>query len=271
MERGEEVTDGREDRPREVAGAQTLFRALNVLDCFVEVSPVLSLKEISERVGLTVPTTHRLVRALMSRDMVVVDSHRRYSLGPAVMRLASVIMHRSEDIAAVVAPALLRLRDETMETTSLHSLVGHERVCITEFVSPHPIRMESRVGRAYPLYAGAAGKAILAWAPELVPQVVRELQPLSPSTITDGKALEKELALIAKRGYAESAGEVIVGANAVAVPLFDGSGRVVGAINIAGPGSRFTKQKLKSAREALLRESASAMRLLASLGPTSPA
>jgi DNA-binding IclR family transcriptional regulator len=268
VETTDDVTEPTDGRPKEVAGAQTLFRALNVLDCFIEVGPVLSLKEISDRVGLTVPTTHRLVRALISRDMVVVDRHRRYSLGPAVMRLASVIMHRSEDLAAVVAPTLLRLRDETGETTSLHSLVGHERVCITEFVSPQPIRMESRVGRAYPLYAGAAGKAILAWAPELQPEVMRQLEAVGPSTITDPETLRKELTLIVKRGYAESNSETVAGASAVAAPLFDSTGRVLAAINIAGPSSRFNRDAVRSARDALLREVSSAMRLLASLAPT---
>ena len=160
-----------------VTGAQTLLRALDILDAFAEEGASLTLADLGRRAGLTAPTTHRLVKALVSRGFLVTDASRRYSLGPAVMRLASVVMHRTDDLAALSMPTLERLRELTGETASLHCLLGNERICVAELVSPEPIRMQSDVGRTYPIHAGAAGKAILAWQPDVLDRPGLRLVP----------------------------------------------------------------------------------------------
>ena len=118
-----------------VAGAQTLLRALDILECFVEDGTPIAPSEISRRVGLTQPTTYRLVKALESRSYLLTDADRRYSLGPAVMRLASVVMNRADDLIAVATPSLERLRDATGETASLHCPLGDDRICVAELVT----------------------------------------------------------------------------------------------------------------------------------------
>lgn len=250
-----------------VTGAQTLLRALDILECFAHEGTSLSLAEISRRVGLTAPTTHRLVKALISRGFVVGDAGRRYGLGPSVMRLASVVMHRADDLIAVATPALERLRDVTGETVSLHCQLGAERVCVAELVSPEPIRMESGVGRIYPLYAGAAGKAILAWLPDALESVRQRLTAVGPATITDADELAAELARIRKRGYATSEAEVVPGAASLAVPVFGSNGTVIAAINVAGPANRWNRAKIAKHRDAVLAEADALMTTLASSGP----
>lgn len=240
---------------RSVAGAQTLLRALDILECLAdEAGGTVSLAEISRRLGLTAPTTHRLVKALVSRGFVVADANRRYSLGPGVMRLASVVMHRADDLIAVAMPSLGRLRDATGETVSLHRRIGDERVCVAELISAEPIRMESGVGRIYPLHAGAAGKAMLAWLPDAFAAVRGRLAAVGPATIVDAPALDVELGRIRKRGYAVSDSEVVGGAASLAMPVFGSGGSVIAAINIAGPSTRWTRSKMARFRDDLRRE-----------------
>ena len=128
------------------------------------------------------------------------------------MRLASVVMHRTDDLVALAMPTLERLRELTGETASLHCLLGNERICVAELVSPEPIRMQSDVGRTYPIHAGAAGKAILAWHPDGSSASGCGSVRSRPSTITDAAKLERELERIRQRGYAESESEVVAGA-----------------------------------------------------------
>src|ERR1700749_4796719 len=150
----------------EPRGVQTALRAISILEAFSTARPALSLSEIAESVELAVPTTHRLLNALQSRHLVVMNPEtRRYSLGYGVMQLARIIMQRDE-LANVAYPALERIRNETSETVSLQTLVGEQRVAVTELVSPHPIRMSSGIGTPYSLVRGAAGKAILAFLPK---------------------------------------------------------------------------------------------------------
>src|SRR5665213_3877818 len=189
-------------RPPSVSGAQTLLRALDILECFTTDGGSLTLAQISRSVKLTTPTTHRRLRALTLRGMVVDDGNRHYSLGPTVMRLASAIMDRGNDLITIGTPSLERLRAETGETVSLHVALGEQRVCVAELVSPEPIRMESGVGHVYPLYAGAAGKVLLAWDEDPLARVPQELSRVGPSTIESRAELARELAAVRRRGYA---------------------------------------------------------------------
>jgi DNA-binding IclR family transcriptional regulator len=254
-------------RPASVSGAQTLLRALDILECFTTDGGSLTLAQISRSVKLTTPTTHRLLRALTLRGMVVDDGNRHYSLGPTVMRLASAIMDRGNDLITIGTPSLERLRAETGETVSLHIALGEKRVCVAELVSPEPIRMESGVGHVYPLYAGAAGKVLLAWDDDPLARVPAELAQVGPSTIASRSELERELAAVRRRGYATSAGEVVAGATSLAVPVFGNNGTVTAAINVAGPTSRFSRAKIAKLAPTVLAEAQRLMELLASSGP----
>jgi DNA-binding IclR family transcriptional regulator len=250
-------------------GAQSVHRAIDILEAFLVDSPSLSLAEISEAVQLKVPTTHRLLKALQAKDLIVVDPNsRKYSLGGGVMRLANVIISR-DDIAAICQPGLVKLRSETGETVALHCLVGDERVCLVELSSPQPIRMASGVGRAYPLFAGAAGKAMLAFLPpERVDRIVKASKSAPSAAPSPPRTLLTQLPEIRARGYAVSSGETVKGASAVAAAILDSEDRVVGAINITGPADRFTAAKVKKAVKPLLRVTDEIMRQLGRFGPS---
>jgi DNA-binding IclR family transcriptional regulator len=199
--------------------------------------------------------------------MVVDDGNRHYSLGPTVMRLASAIMDRGNDLITIGTPSLERLRTETGETVSLHIALGEKRVCVAELVSPEPIRMESGVGHVYPLYAGAAGKVLIAWDNPSLGRVPQELERVGPSTIQSRVELERELAAVRRRGYATSVGEVVPGATSLAVPVFGNNGTVTAAINVAGPTSRLSRAKIAKLAPTALAEARRLMELLASSGP----
>ena len=239
----------------EPRGVQTALRAISILEAFSTSRPSLTLSEIAESVDLAVPTTHRLLKALQSRDLVVMNAEtREYSLGHGVMQLARIIMQRDE-LAGIAYPTLERIRRETSETVSLQRLVGERRVAVTEFVSPHPIRMSSGVGTPYSLVRGAAGKAILAFLPK------REVDRLVAGS-TDPAALNAELKVIRDRGVATSFGEVIAGASSLAAPVINSLGEVVASINVTGPSDRFTPDRVEATVPLLQQVSADVTRQL---------
>jgi DNA-binding IclR family transcriptional regulator len=253
-------------------GAQTVHRAIDILEAFSLDRPSLGLAEICEAVNLTVPTTHRLLKALQHKEMVFWDPlSRRYSLGAGVMRLASLILNR-DDLTASIQPSLEYLRNQTHETVGFHGLIDNERVCLVELVSPLPIRMASGVGTAYPLYAGAAGKALLALMPD--DQVDRLLNDASKAKLLGAdrrNALRRELPQIRSAGYATSRGETVAGAAAIATAVVNASGAAVGAINITGPADRMTVAKTREFAAPLLKVTAEVMRQLgAAASPSAP-
>ncbi|MBS1894616.1 MAG: IclR family transcriptional regulator [Actinobacteria bacterium] len=242
-------------------GAQTVYRAIRILETFRADRAVLSLAEISAAVDLKQPTTHRLLRALQAHELIVFDeTSRSYSLGAGVIRLASVVLNR-DDILPITEPRLHRLREQTEETVALHWRVRDHRVCLLEFVSTQPIRMASGLGNAYPLVAGAAGKAILAFLGEDEIERVIEVERREGRKV-NGAALRRDLVTIREQGYAISEGETVPGASALAAPIIGPGGRPVAAINITGPTDRLTATAMDAAVPTLLRNAREVMEQL---------
>lgn len=256
-----------DDAPTPVAGAQTLLRALDILDCFTAEQPSWTLAEIMGEVGLTMPTVHRLLRALVQRGVLVNDFGRSYSPGPTVMRLAMTIMHRADHLIRLSSGSMDRLRVRTGETIALYSLVGDERVCIAENVSLQPIRMESGVGNVYPMHAGAAGKILLAWSPERRERVAQRLRGSRKPNLDQLEKFEKDLTAARHDGYAVSKGEIIPGASALAVPVFGPDGSVIAALGVSGPVERWNDAAIAEHIPAVLEEADRIMHLLGAVRP----
>ncbi len=250
---------GRRSASETLRGAQTVQRALDILSVFDVEQPSLSTAEISQAVSLTLPTTHRLLKALQSKEMVVWDRHsRRYSLGPQIIRLAGIILQR-DDLISLVEPWLQKLRAASGETASLHWRIGEKRMCVREFVSPQPIRMVSGVGKLYPLVRGAAGKAILAWlSPETVDGIFRAEGLVGRKRA----ALLEDLDAVRRRGYATSTGETTHGASAIAAPIMAGGDDAVASLNVTGPELRFTPRKAAAVQGLLLEACGEVMKQL---------
>ncbi|MCU1375057.1 MAG: IclR family transcriptional regulator, acetate operon repressor [Actinomycetia bacterium] len=238
-------------------GAQTVHRALQILESFSPTRPALALAELSQAVGLTVPTTHRLLRALQEKEFVVQDPNTKYySLGPSIIRMAAIVQGR-DDVIVVAHPTMERLRDLSGESVGFHWLVGDKRVCAHELVSVHPLRMASGVGHSYPLVAGAGGKVILAALGE-----ARRESILAAIDDVDLGELRRTLEKVRKQGYAISHGETVDNAAAIAVAVRRTSGEVVGAINVTGPASRLTAARLKELAPVVVEAGQEVMRQL---------
>ena len=99
-----------------------------------------------------------------------------------------------------------------------------------------PLKYGLATGVEIPLYAGAAGKAILAFCPtEMVDR--QALVPLNPNTITSLDELRPQLAQIRETGWATGDGERIPDAYGVAAPIFT-NGNVTGSVTISIPSYR---------------------------------
>ncbi|PJF33395.1 MAG: hypothetical protein CUN57_02300 [Phototrophicales bacterium] len=107
-----------------------------------------------------------------------------------------------------------------------------------------------------PLYTGASSKVLLAGLDEDEWDTYLDtpIEPLTPNTITDIKAFKDEIRRTREQGYATSDGEIDEGGRAIAVPLFDNSGKVLAALSVEGPSFRMTDDKLDLYLRLLLKE-----------------
>jgi len=234
-----------------VAELDVVGKVATLLRLFSEAEPELSLALIRERSGLPKPTAHRLLGALAREGFVYQDpTTRLYGLGAGLVHVAAPLLHH--DHLGARATALLQdLQGVCGESVSLQLRVGNERLCVREVVSRHDLRVSAGPGRVRPLYAGAASKAILAFLPEREQrQVLAALASMAGNARMT--ALGNELAAIQGAGYATSVAENTPGASAIAAPVFEGQ-RVVGAVNISGPESRWTPEAMLPCVDALVR------------------
>lgn len=237
------ITDG--DRAART-GVQAVDRAVAILRCFDARRPDLGISEIARMTGLSTSTTHRLLVAMQSNRLVRRTGDRRYGLGPLLVQLArsGAVPTTLRDAAL---PLMRALRDEIDETVAVHELLpSGERVVIDQVESRQVLRRTyTDIGVPIELPLGAPGKAMLAMLPVERQEwwLTRPITPATPGTVTDPDRLRAQLAVIRSRGWSESRAERVVGIRAVAAPLFDHTGEVVGALGTSVPDVRMDDQR----------------------------
>lgn len=224
---------------------QTLKRAIAVLDCFSAEQAELGVREVARRAGLSSSVTGRLLVALKEMGFLSQNPQTRaYSLGARVLRWAQVY-HSNLDVRNHALPMLRELHQVTHETISLYILEGYERVCVERLESQQGVRIVTRIGQRLPLYAGSAGKVLLAYLPPAQQEeylASTKLAAMTENTITDAERLRRELQMILEQGVAVSNGEWTADAAAVAAPILDRNGCVIAALAISAPISRFSDE-----------------------------
>jgi len=128
------------------------------------------------------------------------------------------------------------------ESVSLGVLNAGSILIVQRIESPEILRADIRPGTRMPLHASASGKALLATMAD--PEIDRLLpeSPLPTSarmTHRQREELFAEIGHIREQAYAKQEEEFVDGISAVASPVLAAGGRVLAALSIAGPSSRF--------------------------------
>jgi DNA-binding IclR family transcriptional regulator len=230
----EPSVDPRADAERGGKGRRSVvFRVLDLIQLVAASPQPMTLAEIGTQLKLPKPTVHRLcVRLEESKYLTREPGRYRYRVGPATERLAFNAIRRGS--ASVQWRAILeKLVDEIRETCNFTALAGNEVVYVERVESRWPLRIHLETGSRVPIHCTASGKLFLAMMePERRRRLLDtlNLSALTEHTITARSKLEAELAETASRGYGIDDEEFILGLVAIAVPVTDPKGRLVGAV-----------------------------------------
>lgn len=227
-------------------GTTTAGRVADVLLAVADAPAATGVSEIARSLGLSKAVVYRILRSLVDRGLVTDASGRgMYTLGTAALRLGARALG-SVDLRIAAMPVLRDLQVRTGETTTVSALTGLSRLYLDQVVSPKEIRMTVELGAAFPLHAGASGKAILAFAADDVRHAVLagELGAMTDRTITNRATLERELEEIRGSGVAISRGERESGAASVAAPVLGIEGTAIGSVSVCGPRDRLDVEVL---------------------------
>ncbi|MBK5249706.1 MAG: IclR family transcriptional regulator [Actinomycetales bacterium] len=220
---------------------QSIDRAVMLLRCFDARQPEIGISDLARRTGLSTSTVHRLLVSMTDNGLVRKTADRRYSLGPLVIQLGrnGGIPTRLLDVALPVAR---KARNEVDETVGIHELLPTGHRAVVDQVESHQElrRTYTELGVPLPIAHGAPGKAMLAFLPteRREWELSQPIDAATPRTIADPEALREQLTAIRERGWAYSDAERTPGIRAVAAPIFDHTGGVIGALGFSVPTVR---------------------------------
>ncbi len=241
------IDDEAEERQR--GGVQSLGRAFSILEEVARHREGIGLADLSKQVGLHNSTTFHLAKTLVSLGYLRQErDSKRYRIGRPLFALAASALDEIE-MVNLATPILEDLSRETGESSPFAVRLGDAVVVIARTSGPGAFQLTDRVGVVRPAHCTALGKIMLAsLRPDQLKRFLErvELKPSTRKSITDPAVLLREIADVRRNAIAVDDGEFNAEVRCIAVPVYNFTGEVVGALGISGPVWRMTDQALQS-------------------------
>jgi IclR family pca regulon transcriptional regulator len=230
---------------------EAIARGLDVIRAFGPGQPVMSLAGVAAASDLPRPTARRILLTLEQLGYVRQVGGQSgaggrpgsgqpgqgpggYELTPRILDLGmSYVLSRG--LWEVARPHMEALVARTRESTSIAQLDGSDIVYVARVAVPKIVTLAVTIGTRFPAMQTSLGKVLLAALP--LAEAERALAEPSRSGITprwQPDAAERAAALreVRARGWALTDEQLAPGIRSVAVPLRDGDGRVIAAMNV---------------------------------------
>ena len=220
----------------------TVSRTIEMLRYVAEHSDI-TIRDVSQALGLAPSTCHRLLDLLQREGMVEHDkSLRRYRIGAEFFRLAAQVNARF-DIRTIALPFLHKVVDVCNETCllTLYDENLRKLFLMEKVDSSHALRYQLPMNTPITLMWGSSGRSVLAYLPTEVIDDIYEQEQTSPGSgepKPSRQQLNDELAEIRAHGIATSAGQRIAEAVGIFAPVFRADNRVIGSFGVTIPNTR---------------------------------
>ena len=245
-------------KPTDEKAVSSLHRAMEIVKALAQSAETgLRVSQLCKQLGLTQPTTHRLLQQLIDEGLVEQGEQTRlYRLSIDFFALAA----RAGDngnFRELCRPSLLRLGASLGDSVFLLVRSGFDAVCLDRCEGPFPIRtFTGDIGGRVALGVGQGAMAILAHLPEAEQEEVMRFNVprIQHMGSLDEVFLRTEAARVRAQGYANTNSGLIEGMAGAAVPVFDRNQRVVAALSVGTLANRLNADRLPVVIELLQRE-----------------
>jgi DNA-binding IclR family transcriptional regulator len=230
-----DMVDGEPDNEAGSTGLELIAKVDAVMTA-LERRGEISAADLALVIDEPLSSTYRMLQSLTAIRWVDRGPRRgSYRLGLRLMTIGGLI-EDGIDIRESALAYLRSLRDDVGATSFLCLRRDARAVCVERLEGQSVRSLAMQLGGSLPLYAGAAPRALLAFLPASEQRAVLRLSHRLPGDPPqpDHADLEKDLALVRKRGYAVSDGDVTPGVAALGAPVFNHRHELVAAISISG-------------------------------------
>ncbi len=210
---------------------RAVSRALSVLRAFKPEQPDLSLAEIAQATGLDKATTRRLLVTLIEEGVVrQIALTQRYALTLGILALAAAV--HTGGLREEARPVMAALARASGVTVFLSIPDPQGALCLERMHGADPVQVRWwNVGQHMPWDQGAATRLLLAYMPP--EQAIAALRRTAGAA-RNMDSLLSLLPAVRDCGYAVATDDVAIGLSAIAVPVRDGSGNVIGSLSLGG-------------------------------------
>ncbi|MFJ5710632.1 IclR family transcriptional regulator C-terminal domain-containing protein [Streptomyces sp. NPDC093105] len=239
---------------------QSLARGLDVLRAFGAVRGPARLTDLARLAGLPRATARRSLITLRHLGYVREEAGG-FVLLPRVLELGHALLS-ALTLPEIATPHLVRLVRAVRESASVAVLDGDDIRYVARVAGSRLLHIDIVVGTRLPAYATSMGRVLLGALPEAERDArLGRITPeaLTPRTLTGPEELREAVAATAGRGFGWVEEELEEGLRSIAVPVRDGAGRVVAALNVALHAGRCSPEESLDALLPRLRETAGAI------------
>ena len=224
-----------DDSPKRGIGAVEV--GLRLLDALAAAGGPMQLKDLAAAAGMPPAKAHRYLASFVAGGMVAQAGRSgRYDLGPLALRVGVAALKRFDAVERACA-RLAGLRDDVRATCFVTAWSDRGPVIVRWEDSLRPVTVIVELGSAMPLLRSATGRVWLAFLPpERASSLLAAELAETGRTAADADALA---AAARADGLGRVEGEFQEGIAALAAPLFDPRGEMVGAVTALGRAGEF--------------------------------
>lgn len=206
------------------SGVQSLEIGLSVLDVLIDHNEPMMLKDIAQVMQMHPAKCHRYLVSLIRKGYARKLDDGRYGLGNRVNNLAA--LGHSGFSQNNILERLTHIANEIKDTLNCGVQIAKwfsEGPIIIQSVEPDsPISIITRIGSRMPLTTSATGQLFASYQPDAViqPLVTAEWQTDDEAVMTEKWHNFSQLqAKIRTQGYATVTGDMLIGINAITIPV----------------------------------------------------
>ncbi len=225
---------------------QSLVKGLTVIKAFNQQRPRMTLSEVATVTGFTRAASRRFLLTLVNEGYAKQDG-KQFSLTAKVLELGFSYLS-TLDIWHNAKPLMNVLVEQLNESCSAAVLDGNDVVYVARVATTKRIMsITINVGTRLPAFATSMGRVLLAdmSAPVLDKFLEQcQIEPFTQYTLTGKTALKAEIAQVKAQGYSMVEQELEVGLTSISVPVHNGAGEVIAALNVSTHMSQTARQQI---------------------------
>jgi DNA-binding IclR family transcriptional regulator len=215
-------------------GVQAVVLALRILEKLADEGRPIGVSALAEALGTTKSRIWRYLQTLVGEGYVVQAADtERYRLGSRAARFGRAATERL-DIVSAGFHAMRDLRDSLGHFTVISQVEAQGVRVLATASGKAPIEIGVRQGSLLGFHSSAQGKIALAFGPDALRAAAftLRLSQATPETITTPARLRADIERVRQQGWASASNQSVIGINALAAPVFDADGALVGALAI---------------------------------------